>query len=132
MHSLNVCSSGAQREIASSEPVPRQNSIRPRNRKVLTVKHVWTSKLAPRLQINENTGRWHFGEGQGQLQEAINEQKSALRLHAEDVNGWNNLGVFEARSGDTEAVRYDFQQALRIDPDNTQAKANLSHLPHKP
>jgi len=66
------------------------------------------------------------------LQEAINEQKSAFRLHAENVNGWNNLGVFEARSGDSEAARHDFQQALRIDPDNAQAKANLSRLPHKP
>jgi protein O-mannosyl-transferase len=68
----------------------------------------------------------------GQLQEAIAEQKSALRIHAEDADGWNNLGAFEARSGDTEAARHDFLQALQIDPHNVQAKANLFHLPPSP
>ncbi len=64
----------------------------------------------------------------GQLGEAIVEQKAALRLHETDADGWNNLGVFEARSGDREAARRDFEQAEKIDPGNAQAEANLSRL----
>jgi Flp pilus assembly protein TadD len=48
------------------------------------------------------------------LPEAIAEEKTALRPHADDAAGWNNLEVFEARLGQTEAARYDFQQALSI------------------
>jgi Flp pilus assembly protein TadD len=65
---------------------------------------------------------------QGQLHEAIEEQKSALRLNREDAEGWNSLAVLEARSGDKEAARHDFEQALHIDPNNLRAKANLSRL----
>jgi tetratricopeptide (TPR) repeat protein/mono/diheme cytochrome c family protein len=67
-----------------------------------------------------------------QLQEAIAEQETALRLHANDADGWNNLGVFEARSGDVESARRDFQKAQSIDPENEQAKANLARLSQQP
>jgi hypothetical protein len=38
---------------------------------VLTVRSVRIPQLAPRLQIYENTGRWHFGEGQDMEAKAI-------------------------------------------------------------
>lgn len=65
----------------------------------------------------------------GQLQEAILEQKMALHLQAIDADGWNNLGVLEARAGETVRAREDFQHALQIAPDHSEARANLEHLP---
>jgi tetratricopeptide (TPR) repeat protein len=64
----------------------------------------------------------------GYLQEAIAEQQEALRLHASDADGWNNLGVLEARAGNSAMARDDFEHALRIAPDHAPAKANLAHL----
>jgi Flp pilus assembly protein TadD len=65
----------------------------------------------------------------GKLEEAIAEQRQALALEQEDADGWNNLGVLEARSGKMESARKDFQRALQLDPQHAQAKANLARLP---
>jgi Flp pilus assembly protein TadD/mono/diheme cytochrome c family protein len=64
-----------------------------------------------------------------QLQEAILEQKAALHLQANDADGWNNLGVLEARAGKTAQAREDFLHALQLAPGHSQAHANLEHLP---
>jgi Flp pilus assembly protein TadD/mono/diheme cytochrome c family protein len=67
----------------------------------------------------------------GHLQEAIVEQQEALRLNASDADGWNNLGVLEARAGNSVTARDDFEHALRIAPDHGPAKANLARLGSK-
>jgi Flp pilus assembly protein TadD len=67
--------------------------------------------------------------GTGQLQEAIAEQKTALHLQNNDADGWNNLGVLEARAGKTAQARDDFHHALQLAPDHAQARANLERLP---
>jgi Flp pilus assembly protein TadD len=64
----------------------------------------------------------------GQLPEAIAEEQEALRLNAADADGWNNLGVLEARAGNSAMARDDFEHALRIAPDHGPAKANLARL----
>ncbi len=64
----------------------------------------------------------------GHLQDAIVEQQEALRLNASDADGWNNLGVLEARAGNSGVARDDFEHALRIAPDHGPAKANLARL----
>jgi Flp pilus assembly protein TadD/mono/diheme cytochrome c family protein len=64
----------------------------------------------------------------GALQEAIEEQRTALKLDENDADGWNNLGVLEARSGQGVSARAAFEHALRLQPDHAQAKANLSRL----
>lgn len=65
----------------------------------------------------------------GQLQQAIEEQNRALHLNANDPDGWNNLGVLEARAGKTAEARSDFEHALELEPGHAQARANLAHLP---
>ena len=67
-------------------------------------------------------------EATGDLRQAIAEQREALRLNASDADGWNNLGVLEARAGNSSSAREDFEHALRIAPDHAAAKANLGHL----
>ena len=64
----------------------------------------------------------------GSLDQATDEQRIALKLFEDDADGWNNLGVLEVRTGHTDAARADFQHALRLHPDHTQAKANLERL----
>lgn len=68
----------------------------------------------------------------GSLHEAADEQRIALKLLEDDADGWNNLGVLEARTGQTAAARADFEHALRLQPDHAEAKANLARLntPH--
>ncbi len=70
-------------------------------------------------QVNEATG---------DLRQAIVEQQQALRLNASDADGWNNLGVLEARAGNSAAAREDFEHALQIAPDHAAAKANLARV----
>jgi Flp pilus assembly protein TadD len=65
----------------------------------------------------------------GNVQEATVEQRTALKLVEDDPDGWNNLGVLEARTGNFDAARADFEHALRLQPDDPQAKTNLSRLP---
>jgi Flp pilus assembly protein TadD len=51
-----------------------------------------------------------------------------LHLAPNDPDGWNNLGVMQARQGDTDQARQDFLHALRLAPNHAQAEANLQHL----
>ena len=56
-------------------------------------------------------------EGTGDLAAAaIAEQKNALRLLSDDADGWNNLGVLEARAGKNTSARSDFLHALHSLP----------------
>jgi Flp pilus assembly protein TadD/mono/diheme cytochrome c family protein len=64
----------------------------------------------------------------GHSAEAIDEQNRALQLDASDADGWNNLGVLQARNGQVTAALGDFEHALRLKPDHAQAKANLAHF----
>jgi Flp pilus assembly protein TadD len=64
----------------------------------------------------------------GDLATAITEQQAALRINAKDADGWSNLGVLHAQSGQTAAARSDFERALAIDPQHAQARANLQRL----
>jgi Flp pilus assembly protein TadD/mono/diheme cytochrome c family protein len=64
----------------------------------------------------------------GSLEQAIEEQRIALKLLENDADGWNNLGVLEARTGQSGAARADFEHALRLQPDLALARANLSRL----
>jgi Flp pilus assembly protein TadD/mono/diheme cytochrome c family protein len=61
-------------------------------------------------------------------EEALVEARLAVKLNAGDADGWNNLGVMEARAGSREAARSAFEHALQIQPDHAQAKANLARL----
>ncbi len=65
---------------------------------------------------------------EGNLSEAIEEQRIALKQLDDDADGWNNLGVLEARTGQTASARADFEHALRLDPGHAQARANLDRL----
>ena len=49
--------------------------------------------------------------------------EEALRLNASDADGWNNLGVLEARAGKPAAAREDFEHALRIAPDHARRES---------
>ncbi len=41
----------------------------------------------------------------GDLKAAITEQQAALRLNAKDADGWSNLGVLHAQSGQSHSRR---------------------------
>jgi Flp pilus assembly protein TadD len=64
----------------------------------------------------------------GDLPAAISEQQAALHLNAKDADGWSNLGVLKAQSGQATEARSDFEHALTIDPRHAQARANLQRL----
>lgn len=64
----------------------------------------------------------------GDLKAAITEQQVALRLNAKDADGWSNLGVLHAQTGESTEARSDFEHALSIDPQHAQARANLQRL----
>ncbi|MGA9719385.1 MAG: tetratricopeptide repeat protein, partial [Acidobacteriaceae bacterium] len=48
------------------------------------------------------------------LKAAITEQQAALRLNAKDPDGWSNLGVLHAQTGQSAEARSDFEHALSI------------------
>jgi Tfp pilus assembly protein PilF len=64
----------------------------------------------------------------GDLAAAIREQQAALNINAKDADGWSNLGVLPAQSGQAAQARSDFEHALAIDPQHAQARANLQRL----
>ena len=41
---------------------------------------------------------------------------AALTLEPKNADDWNNLGVLQARVGDTASARKDFERALILDP----------------
>jgi Flp pilus assembly protein TadD len=64
----------------------------------------------------------------GQLGDAVREQKAVVALVPDSAGDWNDLGAMEARAGDKVAARRDLEHALRLDPGNEAAKANLAKL----
>lgn len=64
----------------------------------------------------------------GEFPTAISEQQIALALQPSDADGWNNLGVLQARSGNSAAARQSFLQALKISANHPSARANLERL----
>jgi tetratricopeptide (TPR) repeat protein len=42
-------------------------------------------------------------------------------------NAWNNLGILDAREGNTDLAIQDFERALQIDPDHSVALQNLGN-----
>jgi tetratricopeptide (TPR) repeat protein len=93
-----------------------------------------TEQLQTAIKVSPNDASLHALLSQvlasnDHLALAIDQQREALRLSASDPDGWNNLGVMQARQGDTAEARQDFLHALRLDPTHEQAAANLQHLP---
>jgi Flp pilus assembly protein TadD len=64
----------------------------------------------------------------GDSANAIIEQRQSLKLNDNDPDGWNNLGVLEARSGNYSQARAAFEHTLKLAPEHAQAKANLARL----
>ena len=63
-----------------------------------------------------------------QLEEALAHYDAALQLDASYVGAWVNKGICLARMGRPEAARQAWETALRLDPDQLQAKAYLAGL----
>jgi Flp pilus assembly protein TadD len=64
----------------------------------------------------------------GQMPDAIREQRAALALDSSNPGDWNDLGVLQIHAGDKAAARDAFERALKLDPQNEAAKANLGRL----
>ena len=95
------------------------------------------AQLRLAIKLASNVAEYHALLSQAldaanQNTEALTEAQLAVKLDTQsgvkDPDNWNNLGVQEARAGNTETARKAFQHALEIQPDHAQAKANLSHL----
>jgi Flp pilus assembly protein TadD len=67
-------------------------------------------------------------EEMGQMPNAIREQRAALAIDSSNPGDWNDLGVLQIHAGDKAAAREAFEHALKLDPQNEDAKANLSRL----
>jgi len=65
---------------------------------------------------------------QGQTQEAISEDRQALRINPSDSGSHNNLGTALLKEGQIEGAIEEFDEALRIDPANADAHSNLGNL----
>jgi Flp pilus assembly protein TadD len=64
----------------------------------------------------------------GQLADAIKEQDIVLSINPRNADDWNNLGVLQARAGETKSARIAFEHALALNPQLNAARSNLSHL----
>ena len=64
--------------------------------------------------------------------EAINQYKLILQQDATFVSVWLNLGVVYALSGEVEAARNAWKNALKYEPDNPMAQAYLKKLADTP
>ena len=65
----------------------------------------------------------------GQLSEAIKQEQQSLKLRPDDPDQWNNLGVFEERSGNALAAEAAFRHALALRPGDQRAQAESRSAP---
>lgn len=66
---------------------------------------------------------------QGDTARAVARYRMMLRQDSTLSDIWLNLGTIHAQSGDTDAARRAWRQALRFDPDHATARAYLAQLP---
>ena len=62
-----------------------------------------------------------------QLDKAIAEHQTALRLQPNNIEAYNNLGLAYAAQGQLDKAIAEFQAALRLKPDYAVAYTNLGH-----
>ena len=67
-------------------------------------------------------------EEMGEMPNAIREQRTALAIDSTNPGDWNDLGVLQIHAGDKAAAREAFEHALKLDPQNEAARANLAKL----
>jgi protein O-mannosyl-transferase len=65
---------------------------------------------------------------QGRLTEAAEHLRVYLAAHPREPAAWINMGIALARLGDAKGARDAFEQALRLDPKNKTARANLARV----
>lgn len=63
---------------------------------------------------------------QGRFQEAAGHYRPYAEANPQQPDAWVNLGAALARAGDIPAARDAFETALRLDPKNKKARANLA------
>ena len=51
-----------------------------------------------------------------------------MAIDSSHSGDWNDLGVLQIHAGDKSAAREAFEHALKLDPQNEDAKANLARL----
>lgn len=64
----------------------------------------------------------------GEIERAVQEFETAVRLDPSNVNVHNSLGVCFGVLGDYDRARAEFQEAVRLDPEETMAVYNIGLL----
>ena len=64
----------------------------------------------------------------GNYEAAVSHYRTLLRRHPDFSEGWFNLGVVYARTGETEKAREAWERVLRQNPNHQRAKAYLARL----
>jgi regulator of sirC expression with transglutaminase-like and TPR domain len=89
-------------------------------------------RLAIELHLRFPAAFYNHGNdllAQGQFRKAVRKFSRALRLYPTDVWALNNRGLAELKLGWDEEARWDFEEALRIEPGFEQARRNLEVSP---
>jgi tetratricopeptide (TPR) repeat protein len=81
--------------------------------------------LGPALSAEAHNARAGAFAAQGAWREAADEYSAAVALRPEFDRALNNLGVMMMKLGDTERAIHYFQEAVRQNPQYTEAQANL-------
>jgi tetratricopeptide (TPR) repeat protein len=82
------------------------------------------------VQVSHDSVRAHNGLGlvffqNGQLDDALNEYQTALKLRPSDIQVHNNLGAVYLTRGEFPQALAEFQQAVALNPRFPQARRNL-------
>ena len=64
---------------------------------------------------------------QGKLEEAISTFRELVQIRPDDAGLHNDLGVLFARKGDMGQAAIQFEQAVRLNPQDASARQNLEH-----
>ena len=64
----------------------------------------------------------------GRFQEAVEQFTLAVKFNPEDEDLYYNLALAQARAGDTEAAKKNYEKALEIYPDYVEAHNNFGNL----